>query len=217
MRCNHLTPAKIVLTFGLLGSVLLIAAAQAATDCQKAAGSVDSSRTLDNVKQLRTQAQFDRAKQLIEAVLNREPDNFRALYNKSLVLSDQGSLRDAEQVLQQAIGVQTACAGNTGFKTDYSVYNTLGWLQMLQGQYQNAEATFKTALGYQGKVSDLTLRRTQSNLGSLYLSTGQLDKAGPYIKQAADAGSTTAKSNLAALNSAQRIYDSNKKQVTLGK
>src|SRR5262249_26959932 len=106
----------------------------------------------------------------------------------------------------KAIGVQDKCASTPRFKSDYTVYNTLGWVQLVRGDQHKAEDSFKSALSHSNELTPSSVARTKSNLGYLYFSNGEFDKAQPLLKDAADAGNTNAANTLTTLDQARRIY-----------
>jgi uncharacterized protein HemY len=131
-----------------------------------------------------------------------------AAITKALILADQHKFPEAESFLQQAIDIQQKCASTPQFKSDYTVYNTLGWVQLVRGDQRKAEESFKAALAHAGELTPASVARTKSNLGYLYFSNGEFAKAQPFLKDAADAGNKNAVTTLTALDQAQKIYKS---------
>lgn len=194
-------------TVGLF-MIPVLAAAQAPQDCAPPANAKQIEARLDKAKQDRGAGKMDTSASAVETILTQNPNYFRALYTKALVLADQRNFTDAESVLQKAIAVQQRCASTPQFKTDYTVYNTLGWIQLVRGDQHNAEDSFKSALAHASELTPSSVARTKANLGYLYFSNGEFDKAQPLLKDAADAGNSNATSTLNALDQARKIYKS---------
>jgi uncharacterized protein HemY len=81
-------------------------------------------------------------------------------------------------------------------------------IQLAGGQTQKAEINLKLALDHSSELTPASVARTKSNLGYLYFTRGEFDKAKTPLKEAADAGNSNAVSTLKAVDQAQKIYNS---------
>ena len=180
--------------------------AQAPVSCIPPANAKQLDARLDKARQERIAGNKDAAAHAVDSILAENPNYFRALYTKGLLLADEHNFTAAEEPLQKAIEVQQKCASTPQFKGDYSVYNTLGWVQLVNGNPRKAEQSFNTALAHSAQLSPASVARTKSNLGYLYFSNGEFSKAQPLLQQAADAGNANAANTLGALGQAQKIY-----------
>jgi len=190
-------------------SLLLVqslAHAQSPVDCTPPANAKQLETRLDQAKKDRIAGKRDAAASTVDSILAVNPNYFRALYTKGLLLADEHNFTAAETPLQKAIEVQQKCASTPQFKSDYTVYNTLGWVQLVNGKPGKAEQSFNTALAHADQLSPASVARTKSNLGYLYFSNGEFSKAQPLLQQAAAAGNANAANTLNTLNQAQQIY-----------
>jgi tetratricopeptide (TPR) repeat protein len=90
---------------------------------------------------------------------------------------------------------------------DYSVYNTLGWVQMVQGRNKEAEANYLKAIKQIGESNPRSAAQAKGNLGSLYFAEGRFADAKPYLTEASATGSRSADTTLKQLTAAQAQYD----------
>ena len=192
-------------TVGLL-LVQTLAHAQAPATCNPPANAQQLEARLDKAKQDRIAGKKAAAVSTVDSILAENPDYFRALYTKGLLLADEHNFTAAEEPLQKAIEVQQKCASTPQFRSDYTVYNTLGWVQLVNGNPRKAEQNFNTALAHSDQLSPASVARAKSNLGYLYFSNGEFNKAQPLLQQAAEAGNANAANTLSALGQAQKIY-----------
>jgi tetratricopeptide (TPR) repeat protein len=202
MKIRALPAMALAVSWMLCG----VAFGQVQVDCKAADGTATATRSLDEVKRLRTQGRLQAAARAVQPILASEPDSLRALYNSGLVQADLGELDQAERSLSQAAVLQEKCEATPGFRGDYTIYNSLGWLQLRRGKYRAAEASFKKALARASKLSPESLRKVQFNLGNLYFTGGDFEKAAPLLRQSEQLGSANAKRALHALNEAQAFY-----------
>jgi tetratricopeptide (TPR) repeat protein len=186
---------------------------QAPQGCAPPANTKQVEARLDKARQDRIAGKTDAAAAAVEAILTQNPDHFRALYTKALILADQRKFADAETLLEKAIAIQQKCVSTPQFESDYTVYNTLGWVQLARGDQRKAEDSFKAALAHAKELTASSLARTKSNLGYLYFSNGEFDKAQPLLEEAADAGNSNAVNTLTALDQARKIYKSSAVQA----
>lgn len=210
-----LIPSIAALLLLLVG--LSLADAQAPGDCAAVVPSNDVDRKLDQIQQMRKAGQFDAAEKAVEPLVQRYPGTFRVLYISALIESDKKNWSNAEQSLQAAIDLQNKCATAPGFKADYTVYNTLGWLQMTQGHWLQAESSYKLALQHSTDLTAVSIARTQSNLGYLYFSKGDFANARTFLSAAAQGGNANAAKTLTAVQQAETIYQSAREQVATPK
>ena len=217
MRVLMLRSIQVGLLLGLW--VFQAASAQsppASASCGSVATTAEVDQRLDEVRRLRAAGRFDDARNKVMPLLRQYPDTFRVLYVGGLVSVDQQNWGEAERQLKAAIDRLTACAGTQGFKTDYSVYNTLGWVQMEQGHLATAQISFQAALSHAQDLTPASVTRAQSNLGFLYFTTGAFEKAGPLLQAAADKGNANATKLLPQLKQAQSIYQAQSAKSSTG-
>jgi Flp pilus assembly protein TadD len=199
-------------SFVVSGLLLLepIGWAQSSSDCTVPPDAKQIEARLDEAKQYRLSGKNDAALNLIEPILARNPKYFRALYTKGLVFADEGKLEESESILQEAVNVQNRCASTQQFKTDYTVYNTLGWVQLSRGKLQKAEESLKLALAHASELTPASVARTKSNLGYLYFINGDFEAAREPLQEAAAAGNTRAVSTLKAVDQAKKLYETSR-------
>ncbi|QBB69462.1 tetratricopeptide repeat protein [Pseudolysobacter antarcticus] len=186
--------------------LLTIIGAADAMCCPSTATSSATNKALDAVKNARYSSDIATAEKLLEPVLKADPDNVRALYTQGLIHIDKKEFADAEASVSKAAQIQQECAA-TITSPDYSVYNTLGWVQMIQGKNKEAEDNYLKAIKQIGASNPQSLMRANSNLGYLYFAEGRFADARPYLSEASAAGSKGAETTLKQLTDAQAQYD----------
>ena len=187
--------------------------AQSETHCSAVTATTGVNRKLDEVQKLRRALRFPEARREIEGLIAVHPETFRVLYIAALVDADQQQWSEAEAQLKSAIALQGACLATAGFVPDYTVYNTLGWMQMAQGHGADAESNYRLALTHSKQLSPSSIARTYANLGYLYFTQGNLKGARPLLQMAAIGGNATAVSTLNTMDKAEAIYQSQAHQA----
>lgn len=187
-------------------SLLLSIGVTNAPCCPNTATASTSGKTLDAVQKARSAGDLATAENFLAQVLKADPDNVRALYTQGLMRIDRKEFAAAEQSVSRAAQVQQDCAA-TITSPDYSVYNTLGWVQMIQGKNAEAEANYIKAIKQIGDSNPRSSAQAKVNLGSLYFSEGRFAEAKPYLSEASAMGSKSADTTLKQLTAAQAQYD----------
>lgn len=197
-------------TILLAVQALLSTAALAQTDVQCASINTTDLQEARLVQAhgLRTAGQSADAAKFVAPLATKNPQTFRIVYYNALVEADLKNWDQAEKSLNDAIALQNKCLRTPGFKPDYTVYNTLGWLQMSQGDVATAKTSFQAALSHSSEMTPASVARTQANLGTLYFSQGDFKNARKLLEQAASAGSESAKVTLNNVMRAEAIYES---------
>ena len=182
--------------------------AQSAPQCSAVAASTEVNRQLDGVQKLRRASRLDEARRDIDALVGKYPATFRVLYVSALVDADQQLWPQAEAKLKAVIALQTECTHTPGFTPDYTVYNSLAWVQMAQGHGTDAEGNYRLALTHSKDLTPASVARINSNLGYLYFTRGNLNEARPVLQVAAIAGNASAVNTLNTMDKAEAIYQS---------
>jgi Flp pilus assembly protein TadD len=158
-----------------------------------------SDQRIDMAKSQRLTGHYDDAAKTLSAVLASQPDNFRAVYNLGLLQAQQGDVDSAISTLSRAASIREKTS-----TPDYTIYNTLGWLQMKKGDYKDAEETFEKGIAHKDELSPGSRSLLENNLGVLYLSQGRPELAEPLFNEAKDLGHKSAPANLEIAQSLNR-------------
>ena len=121
------------------------------------------------------------AEKVLLGVVQRYPDYYKGHYNLGLVYQEKGDYERAIAELERAKSIR-----ESQNLTDYSIYNTLGWVWMLKGDTTAAEGYYKLALQYESKNTPDTNTRLYNNLSWFYYALGKPDEARKYVNVAAD-------------------------------
>lgn len=105
----------------------------------------------------------ERAQELLEEALRREPDLWRAHLSLGRVLTEKRDLKQAEKHIVDAIRLEP---GNTAARLDLAV------VQSRQGEFESAINTLRELLESKPDQLDALVRRAE-----LYLLTGQVEAA----------------------------------------
>lgn len=170
-------PAPFVLTFAAL---LIFAKAGWSDELQPAIP--DSEKKLvTQAKALRLQEHDDAAEKILEDVIARHGDYYKAHYNLGLVYQDQGDYDRAVAELDKARSIR-----ESQNLAEYSIYNTLGWCYMLKGDTKSAEKYYTVALQHESENSRDTNIRLYNNLSWMYYHMGNVDEARKYANIASE-------------------------------
>src|SRR5215469_5534908 len=199
---------KAMISLMLVVAGMSTAAAQAAPQCSTVTATTVVNRQLDELKRLRAAGRLDEASRDIGALVAKYPATFRVLYVAGLIEAEQQQWSQAEAELKSAIALQDACVRVPGFVPDYTVYNTLGFVQMAQGHVADAEGNYRLALTHSKDLTTASVARVNSNLGYLYFTQGNLKEARPFLQSAAVAGNARAVNTLNIMDKAEAIYQS---------
>jgi Flp pilus assembly protein TadD len=172
-------------------TLLLIAFAALSTTKLHGQEAAILEKQIDIAKTQRLRGNYAAAEQILKRVLAEQPDHFRATYNLGLAYSQAGRQEEAIATLSKA-----ATLREKSDVQDFSIYSTLGWLQMQAGDYREAEKTFLIGVENKDALKPLSRGLLLNNLGALYLSQGQTAKAEPLFSEAAKNGNNLARTNL---------------------
>lgn len=124
-----------------------------------------------------------------------QPNYYAAQYNLGLALAESGKTKEGIAALEQARAIRE----RDGI-ADATIYNSLGWAYMLDGQLAPAEKAFETARHNEAQLSPESKARLYNNMGWLYMNTGRTDLARQSLQTAETRyGSSYATRNLSAL------------------
>ena len=125
----------------------------------------------DQVTGLLNQGAFSQVEPILRTLFFRYPNDHRVLFNLGMMLSDQGRLKEAIEMLSRL----------TRMAPDFAdAWNALGVALSRQGNHEDALAALEKSLKLDPE-NGYTLR----NLGALIAKTDP-GKAVPYLKQAAE-------------------------------
>lgn len=187
--------------------------AQAAPDCSHVLPTPEVAARLDEARALYLAGKLAEVQKIVTPLLQRYPGTFRVAHVGALVAANLQQWDQASRLVHAAIELQSACAGTPGFVPDYNVYNTLGWVQMEQGDPADAQSNFELALSHVRQLSSIARARLQSNLGYLYFTQGDFEKARPLLRQAAASGNQNAAEALRQLREAEALYQVQHRKV----
>ncbi|MGI9373066.1 MAG: tetratricopeptide repeat protein [Hyphomicrobiales bacterium] len=119
--------------------------------------------------------------ELLEGVIKRKPDYFRAYFNLGLAYHELGDYEKAKMAFDKALEIRAAENLN-----DFSVVNTAGWVSMNHGDFERAEKLLKEAERLAQGSGTFTEGATQGNLGELYYLTQDFDKSKQYFIRSRD-------------------------------
>lgn len=132
-------------------------------------------------------------------VIKKDPKYYSAYYGLALAYARIDKNHEAIEYLNDAKAIR-----DSEKIEDFSIYNTLGWLYLVNGQYKDAKTNLEQAASYESKNSRETNSRVFNNLGLLYLTTGDYAKAETAFKKAVSFGGASASSNLELLYAAEK-------------
>ncbi len=155
-------------------------------------------KALGQARTDRMNKDLDKAIAELRNLLAARPDYYLARYNLGLAYAATGQNTAAVQELTAALKIKES----QGLK-DGTIYNSLGWLYLTDGDYKNAGQYLKQAAANEGMNSPATNERVFNNLGLLYLYEGKYAESEGLLKKAAGLGSSGALNSLALLHSAK--------------
>ena len=142
---------------------------------------------------------------IIDAILNRTPDDKRALRGKSIALDEKSDVLLAQGESEQALENYRASLaiaqklssqdpGNAGWQRDLSVsYNKIADVLLAQGESEQALGNYRASLAIRQKLSSQDpgnagwqrdLLVSNYKLGQVYLTQGNLERALMFFKRA---------------------------------
>lgn len=182
---NRLPTTNEVGTF--LGVVLSIASF-CSFSCE-----LDTSHQLDRARHLRiVDGKYHDAYDIVIEVIRDCPDDARAYYNKGLVEADIGENKKAIESYKASIGFLIK-----NKEGDYSVYNTLGWTLLSEGEVDKAIGFLELGAQNIKKLSNKSAGKLYNNLALAYAAKGQPDLAKANFNKANAYGNKNASKNLA--------------------
>ena len=138
----------------------------------------------------------DQAEDALKTLIARQPDYYAANYDLGLILADQGNYVQAINYLETAKSIRE----HKEVK-DATIYNSLGWAYMLEGDTRNAESNFNAAKAHSELLPRESQARLYNNLGLLYTSTGRYDESREALGVASGTyGNKLASQNLVTLD-----------------
>jgi Tfp pilus assembly protein PilF len=132
-------------------------------------------------------------------VIKENPNYYSANYGLALAYERLGHKREAIKYLSAAKAIR-----DSEKIDDVSIFNTLGWLYLTNGEYKLAQENLEEAASYEEKNSRETNSRVFDNLGLLYLTTGDYIKSQKAFETAMQFGSNTAAANLNILHAVEK-------------
>lgn len=171
----------------------ILATVAAAALAGSAHGQADAFKPqLDMAKQQRLAGNLGQSAQIVQGVLAKSPNNFRALYTRGLIELDQGKPSTAVTTLSSAI---VNLKGQPA--PDPTIYNTLGYALMNQGRLDEASQAFQKGYAVRGGLERGSQQKLLNNMSLLYRLKGDQKSAQSYLAQAAAVGSPVAQTNIA--------------------
>jgi tetratricopeptide (TPR) repeat protein len=150
---------------------------------------------MEQARELRRAGKLDEAISKLNDVVRENPDDYLATYNLALAYGDKHEYNESLAAFKAATTIQK----KYDIK-DSTLYNSMGWAQLLATDYLGAEESFKTAERGFGNLSPDSKRRLLNNIGLLYMYKKDYNKAENYFRRSADQyGSSLARDNLVTL------------------
>lgn len=151
---------------------------------------------METARSLRRAGDLETAATQLQTLLESQPDYYLATYNLALAFTDSKKYADAETYYLKAIAI--AKSNNI---TDYSLYNSFGWMYLVSGNFIKAEEYFDVALNNIDKIpTEDGKRKLYNNAGLNFIYLGKYKKAKEALEiAAAQYQSATATKNLRML------------------
>ena len=156
---------------------------------------------------LRYAGRFDEADRVLNAVLRQNPNDYMAQYNLGLVYEARAArlvampgpdrvalLNKSAAALEKALALRIR--GNI---SEYTIYNTLGYVYLQLGDVTNADRVLTAGIPFVDKLTATSRAKFQANQGYLASLKGQPKAASNYFNKAAQGGNPAAQSNAARL------------------
>jgi len=172
--------------------ILSLAAAISFTEATLA--QTPAERALTEAVAARGADDLQTAARKLDGVLATDPKNFRANYERGLVYLSSG---DDEKAIVSLEAAEAAMSGES--TPDFTIYNSLGWAYLQAGRYADAQTEFDKGLAHRQELPSSAQQSLLNNLATLYMATGQIDKAEAPLRDAAAQGSKRAAINLRSL------------------
>lgn len=153
----------------------------------------------------RIAGRLDDAERKLNLALQAKPNDYYALYNIGLVYIARGQKLPAGPVRQQdfrtaAQWLQKA-ANNTANvpASDLTIYNSLGYVYIEEGDLVGAKAILQAGLKHQSQLPRESQGKLLANLGYVEALLGDNTGAAAYLRKAQGLGNTSATANLTRL------------------
>lgn len=116
----------------------------------------------------------------LKQLIRESPEYYAARYQLASILAEQKKYDEAVHGFLNALKV----CEELGIK-DYTVFNALGWVYFLKGDYENAEKYLKTAERNLDKLPKEVQVKVLNNLGTLNLYKKEFSRSRQYFDSAA--------------------------------
>ena len=196
------------LTAVILGLLALAAVQGEAADRFQPSIPAAQERQLDRARTLRRTEGGAQSISVLETLVRENPDYYLARYNLALAYAESNDLPRAVTQFQEAQKLQDKYR-----ISDPTLYNSLGWANLLRGNYVDAEAAFKKAESQFGSLPDESQRRLLNNMGVLYQYKKDYDKAETYFKRSAENHSSTLGQHSLQSNQVLQQYQQQQQQL----
>ena len=150
----------------------------------------------ENARSVRRSGELEKSVTQLKTVIANQPDYYLATYNLALALTDLKNYAEAETYYLKTIEI-----GKSKNITDYSLYNSFGWMHLVAGDFVQAEEYFNVALENIDKIpTEDGKRKLYNNAGLNYIYLGKHKKAKEVLNTAVTKyRSATAAQNLKML------------------
>ena len=155
---------------------------------------------LDAAVAKRRGGHYDEAIRGIQIIVSQVPNYYRAHYNLALAYADSGNFVEASKYFSSALEIR-----ERERVTDLSIYNSMGWAKLLEGKPADAKKHFDIAEKNFDSLNGATKNKLMNNIGTMYLSVGEPEKAIDYFERAEALGNTTAGKNAKISQSIMQI------------
>ena len=154
---------------------------------------------LEKAERLRKSGDYEAAISDLEEILNIEQRYYKAYVNLGLARYANSEYEKSLDALKKAVEIV-----REEEIQDYRIFNTIGWVNLEYGFYEEAEKYFKIALEHEDKLEYDHKKVIYNNLGLLQLYIGDLDMAEKYLTIAVEEyGNEGAKRNLEIVHEAR--------------
>lgn len=155
---------------------------------------------LQQANALRLSASYELAAERFKQILQRNPNFYSAQYNLALTYAQNDKYQESIQAFNMALSIK-----RREDISDASVYNSLGWVYFLNGQYEESERYLLHALQSNERKTPDTELKIINNLGMLYLTTGNYEESEKFFESAVEKyNSNLAQQNLRTIQSIQK-------------
>ncbi|MGB8819463.1 MAG: tetratricopeptide repeat protein [Rhizobiaceae bacterium] len=144
-----------------------------------------------------------RAVGILEAVVAKRPDYYRALFNLGLAWHEAGNYPKSSEAFEKAMKIRL----ERSIK-DISMLNSAGWVSLQNGDYATAITRLQMALKDINQGARFTQSSVYYNLGQVYFLTQRFDEASKYLTIAKDKyGSKQAAETLSLISKTNKLFN----------